>query len=251
LPTKTEQADLLQVMFGRNGECPMPVISASGPADCFEVAQEAWRIATRFMTPVCLMTDGYIANGSEPWRIPDVDSLPKIPIQHPTSAENGDEFMPYARDERLARPWAIPGTKGLMHRIGGLEKQDITGNVSYDPDNHQHMIDLRAKKVADVADDIPLQSVLGAETGDLLVVSWGGTYGACALNSSRSFWASAFVASASASSAAILFSRASIAWRIGLYRKRFISHTRMTKLSACAPTVNQSMSTITLPRLER
>jgi 2-oxoglutarate ferredoxin oxidoreductase subunit alpha len=180
LPTKTEQADLLQVMFGRNGECPMPIIAASGPSDCFDVAQEAWRIAVRFMTPVCLLTDGYIANGSEPWRIPDIDSLPKIPIQHPGPAENGDAFMPYARDERLARPWAVPGTAGLMHRIGGLEKQDITGNVSYDPINHQHMVDLRERKVANIADDIPPQRVAGPESGELLVVSWGGTYGACA-----------------------------------------------------------------------
>ncbi len=180
LPTKTEQADLLQVMFGRNGECPMPVIAASGPADCFDVAQEAWRIAVRFMTPVCLLTDGYIANGSEPWRIPDVQTLAKTPIVHPGPIENGDAFLPYARNDRLSRPWAVPGTHGLMHRIGGLEKQDITGNVSYDPINHQHMVELRAQKVANVADDIPPQQVAGPDRGSLLVVSWGGTYGACA-----------------------------------------------------------------------
>ncbi|MEX0937562.1 MAG: 2-oxoacid:acceptor oxidoreductase subunit alpha [Pirellulales bacterium] len=180
LPTKTEQADLLQVMYGRNGECPMPVVAACSPADCFDVAQEAWRIAVRYMTPVCLLTDGYIANGSEPWKIPDIDSLPRIPIEHPGPETNGHEFQPYARNERLARPWAVPGTQGLMHRIGGLEKQDITGNVSYDPANHQHMVDLRARKVANIADDIPLQAVTGPASGDLLVLSWGGTYGACA-----------------------------------------------------------------------
>ncbi len=180
LPTKTEQADLLQAMFGRNGECPAAVIAARSPADCFDVAQEAWRLAVRYMMPVFLLTDGYIANGSEPWRIPDVDSLEKIPIEHPGAAENGEPFLPYQRDERLSRPWALPGTPGLMHRIGGLEKQDITGNVSYDPLNHQHMTDVRAQKVANIANDIPLQSVQGPEEGKLLVVSWGGTYGACA-----------------------------------------------------------------------
>jgi 2-oxoglutarate ferredoxin oxidoreductase subunit alpha len=180
LPTKTEQADLFQALYGRNGECPMPIIAASSPADCFYVAQEAWRIAVRFMTPVVLLTDGYIANGSEPWRIPAASELPKIEITHPAAPQNGDAFMPYARDERLARPWAVPGTPGLMHRIGGLEKQDVTGNVSYDPLNHEHMVHTRAKKVALVADDIPLQKLDGADSGDLLVVSWGGTYGACA-----------------------------------------------------------------------
>ncbi len=180
LPTKTEQADLLQALNGRNGECPMPVIAASGPADCFYAVQEAWRIAIRFMTPVMLMTDGYIANGSEPWRIPEVSDLKKTEITHPGEPENGDAFLPYARDERLARPWAIPGTPGLMHRIGGLEKQDGTGNVSYDPLNHEHMCHTRAKKTALVADDIPLQKLDGPDSGDLLVLSWGGTHGACA-----------------------------------------------------------------------
>jgi hypothetical protein len=165
LPTKTEQADLFQAIFGRNGECPMPVIACRSPADCFDCAQEAWRIATRFMTPCLALRDGYIANGSEPWRVPDVADLPKIEIKHPTGTENGDEFHPYARNERLARPWALPGTPGLMHRIGGLEKQDITGNVSYDPLNHQHMVDTRAAKVAAVANDVPLQEVDGPETG--------------------------------------------------------------------------------------
>ncbi len=179
LPTKTEQADLFQVMFGRNGESPMPVIAASSPADCFDVALEAWRLAVRYMTPVVLLSDGYIANGSEPWRVPRVDDLPQIEIQHPTAKDNGEPFHPYERNERLARPWAIPGTIGLEHRIGGLEKQDVTGNVSYDPLNHQHMVNVRAQKVANIANDIPLQTVSGEETGDLLVLSWGGTYGAC------------------------------------------------------------------------
>jgi 2-oxoglutarate ferredoxin oxidoreductase subunit alpha len=180
LPTKTEQADLFQAVFGRNGECPMPVIAASSPADCFDVAQEAWRLAVRYMTPVMLLTDGYIANGSEPWRIPKYSDLTKIEITHPGPASNGDTFLPYKRDERLARPWAIPGTVGLEHRIGGLEKQDITGNVSYDPANHQHMVNTRAKKVELIANDIPPQKLDGPATGDLLVISWGGTYGACA-----------------------------------------------------------------------
>jgi 2-oxoglutarate ferredoxin oxidoreductase subunit alpha len=180
LPTKTEQADLYQAVFGRNGECPMPVIAASSPADCFNVAQEAWRIAVRHMTPVMLLTDGYIANGSEPWRIPRFADLAKIEIQHPGPRENGQAFMPYQRNERLARPWALPGTRGLEHRIGGLEKQDVTGNVSYDPANHQHMVNTRAQKVANVANDIPPQKLDGPAGGDLLVVSWGGTYGACA-----------------------------------------------------------------------
>jgi 2-oxoglutarate ferredoxin oxidoreductase subunit alpha len=180
LPTKTEQADLLQALYGRNGECPMPVIAARSPGDCFYVVQEAWRIATRFMLPVMVLTDGYIANGSEPWRIPVISELQKIEIKHPDGLSNGDEFHPYERDERLSRPWAIPGTPGLEHRIGGLEKANITGNVSYDPINHEKMCHLRAQKVANVADDIPLQEVDGPETGDLLVLSWGGPYGACA-----------------------------------------------------------------------
>jgi 2-oxoglutarate ferredoxin oxidoreductase subunit alpha len=180
LPTKTEQADLFQAIYGRNGECPMPVIAASSPADCFDVAQEAWRLAVRYMVPVMLLTDGYIANGSEPWRIPKFGDLPKIEVTHPGPAVNGDAFLPYQRDERLARPWAIPGTPGLEHRIGGLEKQDITGNVSYDPANHQHMVNTRAKKVENIANDIPPQKLDGPATGDLLVLSWGGTYGACA-----------------------------------------------------------------------
>jgi 2-oxoglutarate ferredoxin oxidoreductase subunit alpha len=179
LPTKTEQSDLLQALYGRNGESPIPIVAARSPGDCFEVAQEAWRIAVRFMTPVILLSDGYIANGSEPWLIPDVDALPRLAVEHPGPRSNGAPFLPYERNERLARPWALPGTEGLMHRLGGLEKEDITGNVSYDPVNHQHMVMTRARKVANIADDIPLQEVSGPKAGDLLVVSWGGTYGAC------------------------------------------------------------------------
>ncbi len=180
LPTKTEQADLFQAMFGRNGECPMPVIAARSPADCFDAAQEAWRLAVRHMTPVFLLTDGYIANGSEPWRIPDIADLHKVEVSHPSGRENGEPFMPYERDERLARPWALPGTPGLEHRIGGLEKEDVTGTVSYDPANHEHMIKIRAAKVAKIADDIPPQPLDGPDSGDVLVLSWGGTYGTCA-----------------------------------------------------------------------
>ena len=179
LPTKTEQSDLLQAIYGRNGECPMPVLAARSPADCFELAQEAWRIAVKFMTPVVLLSDGYIANGAEPWSIPDIDSLPKIPVYHPRASDNGEPFLPYSRDEFLARPWAVPGTPGLMHRVGGLEKEDQTGNVSYDPDNHEYMIHTRAEKVERIAFDVPPQTVSGPESGDILVLSWGGTYGAC------------------------------------------------------------------------
>ncbi len=179
LPTKTEQSDLLQVMFGRNGEAPMPVLACRSPADCFDTMIEAWRLAVRYMLPVTVLSDGYVANGAEPWRIPRMEDLEKIPVRHPGPLGDGETFYPYERDERLARPWAIPGTPGLMHRIGGLEKDGVTGNVSYDPDNHQRMIELRARKVENIADDIPLQAVSGPDTGDVLVLSWGGTYGAC------------------------------------------------------------------------
>lgn len=179
LPTKTEQSDLYQAVYGRNGECPMPVIAARSPGDCFYVAQEAWRLAVRYMTPVMLLTDGYIANGSEPWSIPRVADLPTIDVTHPGPSESGEKYLPYQRDARLARPWALPGTPGLEHRLGGLEKQDVTGSVSYEPGNHQHMVDTRAKKVAGIANDIPDQTVDGPGEGDLLVVSWGGTYGSC------------------------------------------------------------------------
>ena len=177
LPTKTEQADLYQAMFGRNGECPMPVIAARSPSDCFEVACEAWRIAAKLMIPVMLLSDGYIANGSEPWKIVDFNSLEKIPVDHPTQPNDGDRFLPYKRDENLSRPWAVPGTPGLMHRVGGLEKDDGTGNVSYDPDNHHHMVELREQKVKNVAKFIGDQEVHGPSSGDLLVLTWGGTYG--------------------------------------------------------------------------
>ena len=179
LPTKTEQADLFQAMFGRNGECPMPVLAPRSPSDCFDVAIEAWRIAAKYMTPVMLLSDGYIANGSEPWRIPELKSLPTINIQHPGPGNPDEEFRPYDRDENLARPWALPGTPGLMHRIGGLEKDRHTGNVSYDPDNHEFMVRLRAEKIANIDQDIPLQDVTGPQSGDILLLSWGGTFGAC------------------------------------------------------------------------
>ncbi len=179
LPTKTEQSDLLQAMFSRNGESPLPILAPRSPADCFDAAIEAWRIATESMVPVIILSDGYIANGSEPWKIVDFDSLAKIQINHPEGTDENEPFMPYARDEYLARPWAIPGTPGLMHRVGGLEKEYGTGNVSYDPDNHQRMTDTRAAKVAKIAERIPPQELYGESTGDLLVVSWGGTYGAC------------------------------------------------------------------------
>ena len=178
LPTKTEQSDLLMAMHGRNGESPLPVIAARSPADCFQTAIEAWQVATRYMTPVMILSDGYIANGAEPWRIPDVSELPEIKVEHPGPTDDGEPFQPYTRDENLARPWALPGTKGLMHRVGGLEKKDGSGEVSYDPDNHQHMVETRAKKVQMAADFIDPVEVFGKESGTL-VISWGGTYGAC------------------------------------------------------------------------
>jgi 2-oxoglutarate/2-oxoacid ferredoxin oxidoreductase subunit alpha len=186
LPTKTEQADLLQVMFGRNGESPVPVLAASSPKDCFEVAMEAVRIATRHMVPVVLLSDGYIANGSEPWKLPNVEDLPDLRIDFRTDPEG---FQPYERDpETLSRPWAIPGTPGLEHRIGGLEKENVTGNVSYDPVNHENMIHLRAEKVARIAREIPDLQVFGdPQGGELLVLGWGSTGGAItgAVNAAR------------------------------------------------------------------
>ncbi|HVG22501.1 MAG TPA: 2-oxoacid:acceptor oxidoreductase subunit alpha [Blastocatellia bacterium] len=176
LPTKTEQADLLQAMFGRNGECPVAVVAAATPGDCFHMAIEAFRIATRHMLPVIFLTDGYLANGAEPWRLPSMDELPKFEVAF---AKEAAGFYPYNRDpETLARPWAIPGTPGLEHRIGGIEKQDITGNVSYEPENHMHMVMTRAEKVARIADDVPELEVFGPSQGRLLVVGWGSTYGA-------------------------------------------------------------------------
>jgi 2-oxoglutarate ferredoxin oxidoreductase subunit alpha len=179
LPTKTEQADLLQVLFGRNGEAPLPVLAAQSPADCFQIVQEAWMIATRLMVPVVVLSDGYIANGAEPWAVPDPAKLTSIAIEHPQGPPTDGPFLPYARDELLARPWAIPGTPQLMHRVGGIEKENGTGNISYDPENHQRMVHLRAQKVANAAKLLPPQEVVGPETGDLLVISWGGTHGAC------------------------------------------------------------------------
>jgi len=180
LPTKTEQSDLYQAMFGRNGESPLPVVAPQSPSDCFAMAIDAWRIAVTFMCPVIILSDGYIANGAEPWKIPSFDSLEKIEVTHPAPREEDDPaFLPYSRDENLARPWALPGTKGLEHRIGGLEKEAETGNVSYDPDNHQAMCELRQEKIDRIADFIPPQEVFGPEKGDVLVLSWGGTYGAC------------------------------------------------------------------------
>jgi 2-oxoglutarate ferredoxin oxidoreductase subunit alpha len=175
LPTKTEQADLLQAVMGRNGEAPLPVIAAATPADCFSAAYESARIAVKYMTPVICLTDGYLGNGAEPWLIPRVEDLPDIPV---TFAKNPDGFAPYSRDERtLSRPWAIPGTPGLEHRIGGLEKKHITGNINYEPENHDFMIKLRARKIERVLQDIPPQEVDGDPRGDLLVVGWGSTYG--------------------------------------------------------------------------
>ncbi|MGK0153192.1 MAG: 2-oxoglutarate ferredoxin oxidoreductase subunit alpha [Neolewinella sp.] len=179
MPTKTQQADLLQAMYGRNGESPMVVISCSTAADAFEVGYEAVRIATKHMVPVMVLSDGYIANGSEPWRLPDIDKLPPVEVNYAPEGVDGVKFKPYERNpETLARPWAKPGTKGLVHRIGGLEKQDITGNISYDADNHQHMINTRAKKVAMVANDLPPMETIGEKSGDVLVLGWGSPRGA-------------------------------------------------------------------------
>jgi 2-oxoglutarate ferredoxin oxidoreductase subunit alpha len=175
LPTKTEQADLMQALYGRNSECPVVVIAPATPGDCFFVAYEAIRIAVKYMVPVIVLSDGYLANGAEPWLIPDPKNLPDIPVRFRTDPEG---FEPYAREEAtLARPWVRPGTPGLEHRIGGLEKQDVTGNVSYDPDNHDLMVRLRAEKVRRVAQEIPPTTINGPAGGDLLVVGWGGTYG--------------------------------------------------------------------------
>lgn len=186
LPTKTEQSDLFLTYFGRNGDCPIPIVAAQSPADCFDAAQDAMRIAVEHMIPVFLLTDGYIANGAEPWKIPAISELKPIKIKHATEINgNGEGYLPYLRNDQLVRPWAIPGTPGLEHRIGGLEKQDRTGNVSYDPDNHQHMTNIRRRKVQLIAESIPLQEVDGPESGDLLVVSWGGTFGAVRTACSR------------------------------------------------------------------
>jgi 2-oxoglutarate/2-oxoacid ferredoxin oxidoreductase subunit alpha len=176
LPTKTEQADLLQAMFGRNSEAPIPIIAAATPSDCFWAALEASRIAVKYMVPVIILSDGYLANGAEPWRIPEVSELPEIPVKFET---NPVDFKPYRRDPlTLARPWAIPGTPGLEHRIGGLEKQDVSGNINYEPLNHEKMVRLRAAKVEAITQDIPLVEPEGDQEGDLLIVAWGSTHGA-------------------------------------------------------------------------
>jgi len=180
LPTKTEQSDLMQAYYGRNGECPMPIISASTPADCFDSVYEAVRIAVQHMTPVIFLSDGYIANGAEPWKYPTSADLAPIPVTFKKELADGEEkYKPYARDEKLARPWAVPGTAGLEHRIGGLEKQNITGNVNYEPENHQLMVNLRQEKVDKIANYIPDQTLdSGPEKGKILVLGWGSTYGA-------------------------------------------------------------------------
>ncbi len=180
LPTKTEQSDLLQAYYGRNGECPMPIVSASTPADCFDAVYEAVRISVQHMTPVIFLSDGYIANGAEPWKFPKTDQLNPIHVKFKTELGHGeDKLQPYLRDEKLARPWAIPGAAGLEHRIGGLEKQNVTGNISYEPENHQLMVKIRQEKVDKIAEYIPDQKIdSGADKGKVLVLGWGSTYGA-------------------------------------------------------------------------
>jgi 2-oxoglutarate ferredoxin oxidoreductase subunit alpha len=176
LPTKTEQADLLQALFGRNSEAPIPILAAATPGDCFWVAVEASRIALKYMVPVIILSDGYLANGAEPWRIPSVEEIPDIPVRF---AHNPEGFLPYKRNpETLSRPWAIPGTPGLEHRIGGLEKQDVTGNVNYEPLNHENMVRIRAAKIDAILQDVPNVMPAGDPEGDLLIVSWGSTFGA-------------------------------------------------------------------------
>ena len=180
LPTKTEQSDLNQALYGRNGEAPMPVIAAATPGDCFFAAFEACRIALKYMTPVMFLSDGYLANGTEPWKIPDVDELEPIEVNFSDRPNANGDYLPYLRNEEtLARPWAIPGTPGLEHRVGGIEKAENTGHVSYDPENHHKMVKLRQEKVDRIQNDIPETEVFGENHGDLLVLSWGGTYGAC------------------------------------------------------------------------
>src|SRR3984885_7405995 len=185
LPTKTEQADLLQALYGRNSEAPIPVLAPSSPGDCFWIALEASRIAIKHMVPVIILSDGYLANGAEPWKVPTIDELPEIPVHFETNPEG---FLPYRRDPvTLSRPWAVPGTPGLEHRIGGIEKQDVTGNINYEPLNHEHMVRLRAAKVESVANDIPPVIPEGDESGDLLIIAWGSTHGpiTAALNAQR------------------------------------------------------------------
>jgi len=180
LPTKTEQSDLNQALYGRNGEAPMPVIAAATPGDCFFTAFEACRIALKYMTPVMVLSDGYLANGSEPWKIPDVDELEPIEVNFSDRPNTNGDYLPYLRNEQtLARPWAIPGTPGLEHRVGGIEKAENTGHVSYDPENHHKMVKLRQEKVDRIQNDIPETEIFGENHGDMLILSWGGTYGSC------------------------------------------------------------------------
>ncbi len=180
LPTKTEQADLNQALYGRNGEAPLPIIAAATPGDCFFAAYEASRIALKYMVPVVLLTDGYLANGSEPWKIPKVKDLKPIDVKFEKPSKTENEYLPYKRDkETLSRPWAIPGTAGLQHRVGGLEKAEDSGHVSYDPENHHRMVELRQEKVNRIQNDIDPTEVYGKKNGDLLIISWGGTYGSC------------------------------------------------------------------------
>jgi 2-oxoglutarate/2-oxoacid ferredoxin oxidoreductase subunit alpha len=188
LPTKTEQADLLQALFGRNSEAPIPVLAPATPSDCFWTALEASRIAIKYMVPVIILSDGYLANGAEPWRIPDVSQIPDFPVRFATEPNSPEGYLPYKRNpDTLARPWAVPGTPGLEHRIGGLEKQDVTGNINYEPLNHENMVRIRAAKVAAVVQEIPDVVPVGDTAGDLLIVAWGSTHGAitAAMNAQR------------------------------------------------------------------
>jgi 2-oxoglutarate ferredoxin oxidoreductase subunit alpha len=190
LPTKTEAADLLLAMYGRHGESPLPIVAAWSPSNCFDAAIEAVRIALKYRTPVILLSDGYLANGTEPWKLPDIESLPDISVEfaggtNHVSDDGTEAFWPYQRDENLARPWAIPGTPDLMHRIGGIEKEAGTGNISYDPANHEYMVRMRAARIAKIADDIPPAVIDGDEDADLLVVGWGSTWGSITTAVSR------------------------------------------------------------------
>ncbi len=183
LPTKTEAADLMMAMYGRHGEAPLPIVAAYSPSHCFDAAIEAARLAIEYMTPVLLLSDGYLANGSEPWKLPDLEALAPIEARFATETNATDDddapiFLPYLRDDRLVRPWAVPGTEGLIHRIGGLEKEDGSGNVSYNPENHAHMIELRERRIARIAEDLPPLEVEGDADADVLVLGWGSTWGA-------------------------------------------------------------------------
>ena len=183
LPTKTEAADLMMAMYGRHGEAPMPIVAASSPSDCFDVAIEAVRIAVQYRTPVMLLSDGYLANGTEPWKLPSVDDLPQLSVEFASETNGMDDegrevFWPYVRNEDMARPWAIPGTDGLMHRIGGIEKQDGTGNINYAPENHDFMVRLRDERIRKIAETIPPLEVTGDVDADTLIVGWGSTWGA-------------------------------------------------------------------------